>query len=71
MESLTDLELNQWKSDPVTQKIIARMDDIVAQLKQRWYEGAFMESSEMDAYWRGYVNGVHEFLRVETEESKA
>lgn len=66
-------EFAQWKSDSVTKKIIARMDLTVEHLKQQWYESKYRESSSEDgivtkdeeAFWRGFANGIHEFLRIE------
>lgn len=79
-ETISEEEFAQWKSDPVTRKIIARMDVLVEYIKQQWYKSGFEDSSELgglsleggalkDAYHRGYANAVHEFLRVELVES--
>ena len=81
-ETISNEEFAQWRSDPVTKKIIARMDNLVEYIKQQWYEGCFEASGAegetmsleagalKEAYNRGYANGIHEFLRVDTEESK-
>lgn len=78
-EAISNEEFSQWKNDPITKKIVDRMNNLVDYLKQQWYENGFEESSEggksleagalKDAFHRGFANGVHEFLRVETTES--
>jgi hypothetical protein len=79
-EPISNEEFNQWRNDPVSRKIIDRMDNLVEYIKQQWYEGCFEDSGGedgtksaeasalKDAYHRGYANGIHEFLRVETVE---
>ncbi len=78
-EAISNEEFAQWKSDPVTRKVIDRMDVLVEFIKQQWYAGEFEDSlpeggksleggALKEAYSRGFMNGIHEFLRVETDE---
>jgi hypothetical protein len=67
-EAISNEEFAQWKSDPITRKIIERMDSLVEYIKQQWYESKFAESEVSEEFHRGYVNGIHEFLRIETVE---
>lgn len=71
-EIISNEEFNQWRSDPVTKKVIDRMDILVEYIKQQWYMNAFEDSGGdsalTDAYNRGFANGVHEFLRVDVED---
>jgi hypothetical protein len=64
-EGISDLEFNQWRTDPVTRKILDVMAGYEAGIKTDWANQAF-QSMEENAYWMGYIAGMRAVFGIET-----
>ncbi len=62
-QELSQEEVSNWKRDPVTKKVFARMGFVIEDLKEMIIEGI----QDVD-YTRGFVHGARMAMQIQGDE---